>query len=207
VKAFQAMFPYLKESTIGTALERLLEAGVLLKRNYNKHKYDRTLWYAFVDEETALEGFQPILRKPQMEVGESTNGIVKNHEPVPNPTPDEKPDENKEVGISPGERLKLDLEIVKANRLFMEQISLIFRPNKREITTFTRIAKHFVSKCQSGHLPLSVFKDAIGWATEAKKSTARNKKGLFVEKVKRETGFKAQTNLLSRGSRRIRDSL
>ena len=63
--------------------------------------------------------------------------------------------------------------------------------------TFANIAKHLVEQCQAGMLPVSIFGDAIGWAKQAKASTAANKKGLFVAKIKQETGFKAQSKMLA----------
>ncbi|MHC4618587.1 MAG: hypothetical protein ACYTEQ_12645 [Planctomycetota bacterium] len=95
-KAFKAIFPYLSVGQIRHALEKLMMAGVLLKGNYNKVRYDRTLWYALVDEDAALEGFKPILQKPQMEVRDIANGDEGNRQPIPNAIPDTFPDKEKE---------------------------------------------------------------------------------------------------------------
>ncbi|MHC4538663.1 MAG: hypothetical protein ACYS74_02630 [Planctomycetota bacterium] len=93
--------------------------------------------------------------------------------------------------------LALDPKITQANKLFMEQISTILRPRGNEGRTFANIAKHLIDECQAGKLPVSIFADAIEWAKQAKASTAENKKGLFVAKIKQETGFKAQRKLLA----------
>lgn len=54
VKAFRELFPYMGIKQIRTALDTLVESGVLLKRDWNEGKADRTLWYAFRDEEAYL---------------------------------------------------------------------------------------------------------------------------------------------------------
>ena len=43
-------FPYMSFETIKYAIEQLVIKGVLLAKNFNKKKFDKTLWYAFVDE-------------------------------------------------------------------------------------------------------------------------------------------------------------
>jgi hypothetical protein len=50
VKRYKEQMPYLTEKQIRIAIDKLVEEGVLLKGNYNKHQYDRTCWYAFSDE-------------------------------------------------------------------------------------------------------------------------------------------------------------
>jgi len=55
IKAFQEIFPYLTERQIRYALDNLVKKGVLIKGNYNKSKYDHTLWYAFKDESIFLK--------------------------------------------------------------------------------------------------------------------------------------------------------
>lgn len=47
--AFAELFPYMSEKQIRIALNKLIEAGILLTGNYNKSAYDRTLWYS-IDE-------------------------------------------------------------------------------------------------------------------------------------------------------------
>lgn len=54
VKAFQELFPYMGIKQIRAALDKLVDAGVLMKRDWNEGKADRTLWYAFRDEEAFI---------------------------------------------------------------------------------------------------------------------------------------------------------
>lgn len=46
IAAFAKLFPYFTEKQIRTALDKLLNAGLILKGNYSKDRYDRTAWYA-----------------------------------------------------------------------------------------------------------------------------------------------------------------
>lgn len=50
-EAFAEMFPFWTERQIRTIVDKLVEKGVILKENrFNRHKNDRTNWYAFVNE-------------------------------------------------------------------------------------------------------------------------------------------------------------
>lgn len=53
-KAFNELFPYMSESTIQKSLKQLINDGYLLKGNYNKKKYDKTIWYAFTEKTKKL---------------------------------------------------------------------------------------------------------------------------------------------------------
>lgn len=59
-KAFSELFPFWTEKQIKTILEHLCTQGVLMKGNYNQSPFDRTLWYAFVDESKWLDQKRPI---------------------------------------------------------------------------------------------------------------------------------------------------
>ena len=50
IKALQNIFDYLSEKQIRTAINNLIDNKVLIKANYNSNPYDRTTWYAFVEE-------------------------------------------------------------------------------------------------------------------------------------------------------------
>lgn len=45
IPAFQELFPYLSYDQIRRALEKLVDAGVIEKGNYNENPYDKTAWY------------------------------------------------------------------------------------------------------------------------------------------------------------------
>jgi len=104
---------------------------------------------------------------------------------------------NKIVKNSLNEKLALDLAITDARNLFTREIQKIFSLSKGEAYTFAKLTIHLVNLCRSQDRDIGIFKDAIEWARQAKASSARNQKGLFVSKIKRETGFKKQERLLS----------
>ncbi|MDR0266069.1 MAG: hypothetical protein LBJ04_22845 [Sphingobacterium sp.] len=68
VKAFNDLFPYLTESQIRTAINKLVEKGWIGVGNYNSSSYDRTKWYCD-------------LRKLHLSINANGNEI--NHEPIP----------------------------------------------------------------------------------------------------------------------------
>lgn len=96
VKAFQELFPYLGKSQISSALQKLLDEGLIVKGNYNKVAYDRTAWYA------VTELGDTMFRKPinanvenqQMDLSKIGNGNSENREPIPYINPDKKQDIN-----------------------------------------------------------------------------------------------------------------
>lgn len=88
-KAFQALFPYLSQKQIETALKKLRDEGVIITANYNEMKYDRTLWYAITEKGKS------ILLTGEMETPQKGNGNPPEGEPIPNKKPDSKtPDIN-----------------------------------------------------------------------------------------------------------------
>jgi hypothetical protein len=69
-------------------LESLVKQEVLVKGDYNKNRYERTLWYAFNDESIFLN--------QQVHLSKTANGDVENGKCItdskPNTKPDVKPD-------------------------------------------------------------------------------------------------------------------
>ncbi|MCC8406017.1 hypothetical protein LJ655_29940 [Paraburkholderia sp. MMS20-SJTN17] len=55
VETFAGLYPYLSPKKIRRALQNLVDKGVLLKGNFNRIRFDRSLWYAFVDEGRFLD--------------------------------------------------------------------------------------------------------------------------------------------------------
>jgi hypothetical protein len=56
IVAFEKLFPYWTAKQIRRVLDSLVSQGVLMRGEYNKSIYDRTSWYAFVEESTFLFG-------------------------------------------------------------------------------------------------------------------------------------------------------
>lgn len=106
-KAFKELFPFLSDQSIKSALKRLETAGYIMKGNYNKSTYDRTLWYATIAE-------NPISVNQPMEWVVSTNGLGGINQPIPDIDIDNKPDISKSTrkkGKTIEEYLKSDREL------------------------------------------------------------------------------------------------
>lgn len=76
-----AHFPYFKNrNKLIRIIDYLVEIGVLIKGNFNKTKFDRTVWYAFKDE-SKFE--QCIVQKRTMDSVEPNNPKCENEPPIP----------------------------------------------------------------------------------------------------------------------------
>ena len=75
-KAFSEIFPYWNEHKMKRILDSLVNQKVILRENYNKSGYDRTCWYAFVDEKCFLDNCNN-------HIAELQNGSNKNATPIP----------------------------------------------------------------------------------------------------------------------------
>jgi len=75
----EAHFCYLSNKQVRRILDKLVKTEVLIKGNFNKHAYDRTVWYAFKDENKFLEGLN---LSPKRANGNSQTG-----EPIPDTKP------------------------------------------------------------------------------------------------------------------------
>ena len=70
VKAWQELFPFMTIRSVRTALQKLIDAGLIEKGEYNAKGYDKTTWYA-------------ICQNRQMDLSETANGLVNNDKPIP----------------------------------------------------------------------------------------------------------------------------
>lgn len=84
----QATLPYLTEESIRHHCDELVKKNVLIKGNFNKFKIDKTIWYAFVDENEFLgkEDSNNVYErgKPQSS-GENPNRSGENPNAIPDP--------------------------------------------------------------------------------------------------------------------------
>lgn len=76
-KAFHVLFPYMSEKQIYGALQKLLDEGLIIKGNYNKESYDRTLWYALTEKG------QCIVQNGTMDCPKWYNGLSEKGQPIP----------------------------------------------------------------------------------------------------------------------------
>lgn len=85
-RAYGELFPYMTAKQIRTAIEKLVEDGVLVTGNYNKLAYDRTAWYSLTEKGKS------ICRIGQMEHTKKANGFPLEGKPIPDINPNVTPD-------------------------------------------------------------------------------------------------------------------
>ena len=98
VRAFNVLFPFWTSKQIRRVLDSLLKQGVIVKGNYNKNPYDRTLWYALAEEDTF------ICQYGQVDLPKPPNEFCEKGQPIPDIKPDIKPDvepDNKRLTSKP----------------------------------------------------------------------------------------------------------
>lgn len=78
IKAFDALFPYLTQKQIRTALDRLEAEGLIMSGTFNRAGYDRTKWYCPTG---------------QVDLPHRANGSAPEGGAIPDSKPDIKPDE------------------------------------------------------------------------------------------------------------------
>lgn len=76
-KAYAELFPYMTERQIRSAIEKLVNAGIVKTGRYNKDIRDRTLWYALTEN-----GFR-IVQKCQLEMTPMSVGSDADVRPLP----------------------------------------------------------------------------------------------------------------------------
>lgn len=82
LQEINASFPYWSNKQVERLMAKAVQLNILIKKNHNKSPYDRTLWYAFVDEEKF-----GISRFGEMENCESGNQNPQIGTPIPNTLP------------------------------------------------------------------------------------------------------------------------
>ncbi len=109
--AFQKLFPFWTKRQLEVIINNAVSANLLVKGNYNKSPYDRTVWYALTEKSYAYfpefidPDFTNILNlciSPNCEMGATDlrNGDHQNVTPIPDIKPNTKQDLLKHIGIS-----------------------------------------------------------------------------------------------------------
>lgn len=100
-EALSEVLPELSVHQIRHILKKLSEKGILIKGNYNKVGYDRTLWYSLDEEEFATETADGDDTTPKSnsentknDLADLRNGIRRNTTPIPDTNTDSKPNVN-----------------------------------------------------------------------------------------------------------------
>ena len=116
---FHASFPYLSTTQINRALGSLFKHGYILKGNFNKTKYDRTVWYSVSDtvlsscnsentenppNDAFCENAKSILRNRKTEIANTQNGDCEIATPIPNIIPDKEQTNTQNIIFSDDEK-------------------------------------------------------------------------------------------------------
>lgn len=167
--AFSELFPYLSKKQIEGALKKLRDNGILLVNNFNKQKWDRTLWYSVSDKGMELLGVT--LPERECTSSESDSDITAEGQPFSperthiSPTgdtntiykPDSKPDIKNHVDntVASDNVEKYDMKtITEIIEYLNEKAHKSYRPNGRAIQ------RHINARLSEG-FTLSDFKKVI----------------------------------------------
>jgi len=94
-KSLTEYYPFWSEKQVRRIIESLVDKEILIKGNYNKIAYDRTIWYAFINEDLYLsdnfhleeigdyQKVNTILPNGQMEKTKRSNRFTEKGEPIP----------------------------------------------------------------------------------------------------------------------------
>ena len=88
-RAYAELFPFWSEKQVERVLGSLLRQLVLIRGNFNKTGYDRTYWYALVDE--SLLDLRLSEETGQIDSPKGGNGSHQKDEPIPDVNPDDNP--------------------------------------------------------------------------------------------------------------------
>lgn len=84
IKAFAELIPYASARQINYALNKLKDKGIIQTGNFNKSKYDRTIWYTFTDFGISE------LHNVGMDFTKLSNGKTEDVKPIPYKNTDKK---------------------------------------------------------------------------------------------------------------------
>lgn len=149
-KAFVKMFPFWSEQNIRTILNRLKANGVITTASYNPNPYDKTLWYAFVDEERWITRYvrtnKSICENQHTDMLELTNGDVRTNEPIP----DSNTNSNTDMNIDVDYFCKTWNGPLSAN---CENISKIVIFDKERVAKLKSVVKMIADTLKGGEKP------------------------------------------------------
>ena len=83
VSAFGGLFPYLTKHQISRSIKSLEKQNIIKSGNYNQLKYDRTKWFAIVDEQRFLIKQKCNSSKTEMQSDKKQNAFNEKEEPIP----------------------------------------------------------------------------------------------------------------------------
>lgn len=94
LESIAAHYPYWSRDQVNRYLRKLVDENILMKGNFNQTKFDRTVWYAFVDEQRF--GIR------QIDMAKSPNGDGGIATPIPDTKPYTEKDISKDISKKGG---------------------------------------------------------------------------------------------------------
>ena len=86
IQALTILFPYMSKKTIRATIQKMVDAGLLVKGNYNARAFDRTAWYALG------ENGKSICQKRQFHLPKRANAFAQEGKPIPDSNTDSNTD-------------------------------------------------------------------------------------------------------------------
>jgi len=83
VSAFDGLFPYFSKHQISRIIKSLEKQNIIKSGNYNQLKYDRTKWFAIVDEQRFLQNAKCNSANTEMDLAKTQNAFMQKREPIP----------------------------------------------------------------------------------------------------------------------------
>lgn len=106
------------------------------------------------------------------------------------------PKQSKDVELSCQQQEEKSSDSLVLGLRITELVEESFKPfNAREQSTFTNITNH-LARYAAGKSPMAFMAKLKEWVKKSKMPTVKIPKAMFVEIVKKETGFKAQSRIL-----------
>lgn len=90
MKAFEELFPFMTTKQVRNALDKLIDAELVITGDYNKKGFDKTKWYA-------LTTYGEDLSKGQKDLPKTANASAQKGKPIPDINTDNKPNKEKEL--------------------------------------------------------------------------------------------------------------
>jgi len=102
-KAMSDIMPYFSQQKIKRLLKQMVEDGTLEAGNFNKTKFDRTIWYTIIDQE--------VVQFYKLQCSELNNGMRESEPPIPNVSTDVDVDKEKTKEKDLFEQFPMDHEL------------------------------------------------------------------------------------------------
>jgi len=163
LERLHAHFPYWTQKQLRLIIEKLVQMGILIKGNFNKDKYDRTVWYTIDYEKVKC-----ICPKGQIDLPDQANGIDQKGRPIPHNKPHNKP--IKKENIEKKEETPLEQKIVFKEKVQLTQAEydklLALHGTEKLDLMLEKLDSHIIAKGDKYASHYGVLKKG-GWVIQA----------------------------------------